>query len=97
MSHDPKARLRRQREPRPRKKEAPSVCTACKGLGAVRSVWPSSKDRACYWFAQGARTCSKCDGTGENDATAARDGLAGITEALGAGDPQDWPQEDGEE
>lgn len=44
-----------------------NVCAKCNGKGAVRSVYPSSKDHPCYWFSEGARTRPKCDGTGEAD------------------------------
>jgi DnaJ-class molecular chaperone len=44
-----------------------NVCAHCNGKGAVRSVYPSRRDHPCYWFSEGARTCPKCDGTGEAD------------------------------
>ena len=30
-------------------------------------VYPSRRDLPCFWFNDGARTCPKCDGTGEAD------------------------------
>ena len=98
MTHDPKARIQRQRASRPRRVDrATNVCQACNGKGAVRSVFPLRKDQPCYWFAQGARTCAKCDGTGENDGKAATAASVGdAVRAIGAGDATDWPQEDAE-
>lgn len=51
-----------------------TVCKKCQGKGAVKSApYPSRRDLPCFWFDEGARTCAKCDGTGEADGEA-RDG-----------------------
>lgn len=42
-------------------------CKKCGGKGAVRAVPTSKREAPCYWFNTGARTCPKCDGTGEED------------------------------
>ncbi|KIX19154.1 hypothetical protein SY26_03360 [Paracoccus sp. 228] len=53
-----------------------NVCKKCQGKGAVKAVpYPSRRDLPCFWFAEGARTCPSCDGTGETD-DGGRDGRA---------------------
>ena len=45
-----------------------TVCKKCQGKGAVKAApYPSRRDLPCFWFAEGARTCPRCDGTGETD------------------------------
>ena len=45
-----------------------TVCKKCQGKGAVKAApYPSRRDLPCFWFAEGARTCPSCDGTGETD------------------------------
>ena len=45
-----------------------TVCKKSHGKGAVKAApYPARRDLPCFWFAKGVRTCSTCDGTGEED------------------------------